>query len=164
MSMSRAMTKKLNEQVGHELFASQSYLAMSCLLKAWELGAIADFFRKQAEEERGHALKIVDYLLEIGAPLRIPAIPEPAGEYGTVLEIAQASLKHEEKVTEQIHAIVALAEQEKDYPTRSFMQFFVDEQVEEISSMTRLVQVAKMAGPNLLQLDAYVARMVNSEG
>ena len=88
----------------------------------------------------------------------LAAIPAATAKFKSVLAIAEAALKHEEKVTAQIHAIAKLARDEADFATGSFIQWFVDEQVEEIATMTRLVQAAKYAGENLLQLDNYVGR------
>lgn len=164
MSLSATMNAKLNEQIGHEFAASQAYLAMSCMLSSMELASTAALFRKQSDEERGHALKFLEYIVRVHGTVRLAAIPEPRGEFKNVVEIAQAALEHEQKVTQQIHALVALADQENDYATRSFLQYFVDEQVEELELTSRLLQVAKMARDNLLQLDAYVGRMMTSGG
>lgn len=156
--ISAAMAAKLSEQVGHEFFASQSYLAMACMFSGKSLSVLAGKFRAQTEEERGHALKILDYLLEVGATVTLQSLPAPRSDYPTAISAIEAAVEHEKKVTRQIHELVALAEKEQDYATRSFLQWFVDEQVEEVSSMSTLVEIARMAGENLLQLEAYVAR------
>ncbi|TWT40020.1 Ferritin BfrB [Phycisphaerae bacterium RAS1] len=160
MAISDAMNAKLNEQITNEFGASQAYLAMACQFDDAGLKNLARYFRKQTEEEREHALKILDYLLEAQSKVKLAAVPQPQAEYPTVLAAIEAALAHEHRVTGQIHAMVALADTEKDYATRSFLQWFVDEQVEEISSMAHLVQVAKLAGPSLLQLDAAVGHMM----
>lgn len=151
--VSNAMNAKLNEQITSEFFASQIYLAMSCEFDELGLTVLSKFFRKQSEEEREHGLKILDYLLEVEAKVELAPVPAPPAGYSKVLAAFQAALDHEQKVTRQIHELVALAEQEKDYATRSFLKWFVDEQVEELSTMKRLVQWARMAGDNLLQLE-----------
>lgn len=159
MAVSAAVIAKLNEQITHELNASQTYLAMACGFEEQGLKMLAGLFREQADEERGHALKILDYVQEVGGKVVLTALPAPHAPTGGVPAAIEAAVKHEERVTQQIHDLVALAAQEKDFAAHQFLQWFVSEQVEEISKMTHLAQMAKMAGPNLLQLEGYVARM-----
>jgi ferritin len=161
MPISDAMNAKLNEQIANELNASQVYLAMACMFEAQSLKMLAKLFRKQTEEERGHALKILDYIPEVEGKVVLHAIPQPTMDYPTVEAAIEAALNHERKVTQQINDLVALAERDKDYATRNFPNWYVEEQVEEVDSMITLLQIAKMAGKNLLQLEAYVAHLVN---
>ena len=157
MPLSEAMNKKLNAQITHEFTASQIYLSMACMFEGMGLKNLARRFRQQTEEERGHALKILDYVAEAEGQVRLHAIPEPPAEWPTVVDAIAAALAHERKVTGQINELVALADQEKDYATRSFLNWFVDEQVEEVDSMVALLQAAKLAGDRLLQLEAFIA-------
>ena len=92
--------------------------------------------------------------------MRLLAIPEPPAKYTSVLAAIETALAHERKVTAQINDLVALADKEKDYATRSFLNWFVDEQVEEVESQLHLAQIAKMVGSSLVQLEAYVAHLV----
>lgn len=163
MPLSKTVNKKLNEQVVNELHASHTYLMMSAYFDDLELSALTKFFRDQATEEHEHAMKILDYVLEGGGELEIGAVAAPPKSFESVLALAKAALQHEEKVTAQIHDIVRVAEEENDYATRSFLQWFVDEQVEEVATMTKLAQLAKHAGDRLLQLDSYVARNLSEE-
>jgi len=156
MMLSDTMVKQLNGQVAAEFAASHAYLAMSCELDGKGLKVLSSFFAKQADEERAHALKIMKYLQEVGGEVCLEGVEKPRGDYGDVAAIAQAALKSEEHVTKLIHDLVALAEKEKDYATRSFLNWFVDEQVEEVAAMTDLVQMVKLAGNNLLQLEARI--------
>jgi ferritin len=160
MAISKAMNAKLNEQITNELFASQLYLAIACMFEEQGLKMLAKLYRRQTEEERGHALKILDYIPTAEGKVKLQAIPEPPAKFPSVLAAIQAALEHERKVTGQIHDLVALAEKENDYATRSFLQWYVDEQVEEVDSQLHLTQVAELAGNNLLQLEAYVAHLV----
>jgi ferritin len=161
MAISEAMNAKLNEQIANELNASQVYLAMACMFEAQSLKMLAKLFRKQTEEERGHALKILDYIPEVEGKVVLHAIPQPTMEYASVEAAIEAALNHERRVTQQINELMALAEREKDYATRNFLNWYVEEQVEEVDSMLNLLQIAKLAGKNLLQLEAYVAHLVN---
>jgi len=157
--ISKKMNQKLNEQITHEFNASQIYLAMACQFDGMGLKVLAGYFRKQTAEEREHALKILDYVLDVNGEVELLAIPAPQKSYASVQAAIDAALAHEKKVTQQIHDLVTLADEEKDYASRSFLKWFVDEQVEEVSTIGHLSQVASMAGNNLLLLEAYVARM-----
>jgi len=156
MALTDGIVEQLNEQISAEFGAAHSYLAMSCALDDMGLKVLSQFFLRQSEEEREHALKIIHYMQEVGAPIRLEEIAKPKADYDGVAEIAQAGLKSEEHVTRMIHDLVERAEKEKDYPTRSFLTWFIDEQVEEVATMTDLVDAVKLAGPNLLQLEARV--------
>lgn len=154
------MSAKLNDQITNEFFASQLYLSMACMFDSMSLKQLAKYFRRQTEEEREHALKILDYVLSVNGKVTLHAIAEPARDWPGVTAMIEAALNHEKKVTGQINALVAQAEQDKDYATRSFLRWFVDEQVEEEAGMTYLLDVAKMAGDRLLHLEAVVAHLV----
>lgn len=163
MALSPTMLAKLNAQITNEMAASQTYLAMACQFADMGLMMMARHFRKQTEEERGHALKILDYILEAGGAVELSAIPQPAAKYASVRAAVEAALAHENRVTQQIHDLAAQADKDSDYATRSLLNWFIDEQVEEVASMSQLLAVARMAGENLLQLDAYVARLAQDD-
>ena len=160
MLISKAMNTKLNDQIANELGASQAYLAMACMFEDLGLKALAAHFRRQTEEERGHALKIIDYVINVSGVVKLGALTAPKSDYPTAKAAIDAALKHELKVTSDINDLMALAEKERDYAPRSFLQWFVDEQVEEVSSMEHLLRIAEMAGVNLLQLESYVRHML----
>ncbi len=161
MAISKAMNAKLNEQVTNELFASQLYLAIACRFDEQGLKNLAKLYRKQTDEERSHALKILDFIPTVEGTVKLQAIPEPPAKFPSVLAAIEAALEHERKVTDQINKLMALAEKESDYATREMLRWFVEEQVEEVDSQAHLVQMARLAGDHLLQLEAYVARLVN---
>ncbi|MGE0481369.1 MAG: ferritin [Phycisphaerae bacterium] len=164
MMISEPMNAKLNEQITNEMTASQAYLAKACQFDGMGLKVLAKLFRKQTEEERMHALKILGYVLEVGGTVTLQAIPKPQAEFPTVVASVEDALQHELKVTQQIHDLVGLAEKERDYSTRSFLQWYVDEQVEEVSSMTQLATVARLAGNDLLKLELYLTQTGAAEG
>ncbi len=157
--ISQELNAKLNEQITNEFNASQIYLAMAVMFEDMGLKVLARRFRAQVEEERGHALKILDYLPQVEGKVTLQAIPQPPAEWPSIEAAIEAALEHERKVTNQIHELVAMADKDKDYATRNFLNWYVDEQVEEVDSMNSLLQAARMAGKNLLQLEAYVAHM-----
>ena len=163
MMISQQMNQKLNEQITHELFAEHSYLAMSCALMSLGLPTLARWFLRQASEEREHAMKILKYLQEVGGTVALDAIARPDVPRTSPEKIVQAALDHERKVTSLINELVALADSEKDYASRSFLQWYVDEQVEEVSSVTGLLQLIKLAGPDqMIHVEARVAKMMAS--
>ncbi len=159
MAISQAVSGKLNEQITNEFMASQIYLAMACQFESMSLKQLAGRFFKQAEEERGHAMKILKYVLEAEGKVTLQALAQPPTEWASVLAAIEGALAHERKVTSQINDLVTLAAQEKDYSTQSFLKWFVDEQVEEVASTAYLRDVAKMAGANLLHLEMIVAKL-----
>ena len=156
MALTDAMVKQLNKQVTAEFGASHAYLAMSCQLDDMGLKVLSSFFLRQSEEEREHALKIIKYLQEVGGAVKLEEVDKPKTDFADVGEIATAALKSEERVTEMIHDLAALAEKEHDFPTRSFLNWFIDEQVEEVATMTDLVHMVKLANDNLLQLETRI--------
>ncbi len=159
MLISDAMNAKLNEQITHEFHSSHIYLAMACQFERQSLKVLANWFRLQAREELTHAYKIIDYITAQQGVVHLKAIPEPPAEYPSVEDAIKAAVEHEKKITKCIHDLVALAEKEQDFATREFLGWFVKEQVEEVDSVSQLYDAARMAGKNLLQLEAYVAHL-----
>jgi len=157
MQISQAMNEQLNHQVSAEFAAAHKYLAMACVFDGMGLKMLSKRFLQQYEEECGHALKIVKYLLEVGGTVKLEGVTKPKGDYKTVEEMVRASLDSERHVTKLINDLVALADSEKDYATRSFLNWYVDEQVEEVSSMEDLLRLVQLARDNVLQVEARVA-------
>ncbi len=156
MMISAAMNTKLNEQVTAEFFAAHKYLSMATAFERMALKSLKTRFLKQYQEEIGHGMKILHYIEEAGGTVTLEAVPKPPSDFKSVLAMAQLAVDGELEITRRIHDIVALAESEKDYATRSFMHWFVDEQVEEISTMTDILNWVKLAGDNVLQAEALV--------
>lgn len=160
MMISNDMMIGLNKQIVNELSASHHYLAMAYAFEGMGLKVFAQRFFKQAEEERGHALKIGRYVLEVGGRVVLDAVSRPRGDYASARQIIEAAVESEKTVTRQINSLVAHAEKEKDFATRSFLQWFVDEQVEEVASMSDLLQMITLAGDqNLFQVEG---RLLNA--
>lgn len=158
MLISQQMNQALNQQIGHELGAAYKYLAMAYWFESAGLKVFAGRFFEQADEERGHARKIGKYLLDVGAKVQLGALGPPRADYPTVRAALEAALESEMTVTRQINELTALAETERDYATRSFLQWFVDEQVEEVATMTELLQLVSLAGEaNVFQVEARLS-------
>lgn len=160
MMISNPMAQKLNEQITHELFSAHLYLAMSCAFDHMGLPNLAQWFIDQADEERAHAMKIVNYVQDVGAAVHLDALTKPQAFSDSPAEIVSVAVEHEMTITRQINELVGLAESEKDYATRSFLQWFLDEQVEEVSTVNGLLQLVKMGGDkHMLEVEARVAKM-----
>lgn len=161
MLISEQMNAKLNEQINFEQYSAHTYLGMAAALESMGLKILADYFFKHADEEREHAMKMIRYALDVGGRVTMKTIDEPKGNWDSVESIVKQTLDHELEVTKRINDLVALADQQKDYATRSFLQWYVDEQVEEVSSAEYLLTLVKSAGPQqMLGLEHRVAQMM----
>ncbi len=159
MFFSDKMNGVLNEQIGHEFAASLQYVAIAVHFDSQGLRELAKHFYRQADEEREHGMRILRYVLDAGGKVAIPAIPAPKGKFQSAEECLNLSVDWENTVTKQIHAIVDLAIKENDHTTRNAMQWFVEEQLEEVSSMEALLGIVRLAGEaGLLQVEDYLAR------
>lgn len=158
--LSKKMTDLLNEQITHEFYSSLLYLQMGAWFGEQSLSVLQQYFNHHAQEEHMHATKLVSYVLDAGAHVQIGAMPAMPHDYSSALDVTEKTLEHERFVTDKIHALMALAEQEKDYPTRGFLQWYVDEQVEELAIFSELVAVTRMAGNNLLGLEHRVEQLL----
>ena len=157
MQISKAIADLMNAQVGNELGASNQYVQIASYFDGESLSKLAKFFYDQAEEEREHAMKFVHHLMEVGAELSIPAIPAAKTDIGTAEKAFEMSLGWEKEVTGQINAMMDQAIQEKDYASQAFLQWFVTEQVEEVSTMQSMLEIVRRAGEkNLLMVEAYL--------
>ncbi len=148
----------LNEQVGHEFAASYQYIAVSTWCDAEALPEMAKYFAQQADEERMHALKMVQFLNDTDRTVEFPALPKPQSEFKSVEEVFQLSYDQEVKVTDQIKAIYDAAAEHNDRVTQNFLQWFLEEQVEEVASMDTLLKITRRAGTDLFRVEDYIAR------
>jgi ferritin len=150
---------KLNEQVAHEFAASQQYIAIAVWFDAETLPLLAAHFYRQALEERNHALMIVQYLLDAGEEAVIPAVEAPKTTFGDAKEPVALALEQERRVTEQIAALAALAREENDLVGEQFLHWFLQEQREEVASMSDLLSIVERAlESNILLAEDYLAR------
>ncbi|MEZ4591086.1 MAG: ferritin [Chloroflexota bacterium] len=154
----------MNAQIQSEFAASAQYVAIAVYFDEQTLPDLAAFFYRQAEEERMHAMKFVHFLLEAGAKPIIPGLPEMRNEFHSASDAVQFALDQEVKVTNQINNILSIAEAEKDYASSQFLQWFVTEQVEEVDSMTTLLNTIKHAGGALLLVEDFVRRTMAAAG
>lgn len=157
MQISKALADLINEQIAHELIASNQYLQIATYFDGQSLRKLSSFFYKQSEEEREHALKFVKYMTETGGDVRILEIPAATYEIQSAEHAFQMSLDWEKEVTRRIYAMMDQAVEEKDYASQAFLQWFVTEQVEEEDSMESMLQIVQQSGQkNLLMVEAYL--------
>lgn len=157
MLISKAMNASLNAQVGNELGASNQYVAVAAYFDAEGLPTLAKHFFTQASEERDHAMRFVRYILDAGGDLKIPAVPAPRTSFKTAAEAVKLALESEMKVTKQINGIVDIAIKEKDHLSKNALEWFVNEQREEVASMDTLLRMVKRAGePGLFHVEHFL--------
>jgi len=158
--ISSKLAKAFNEQIGHEFGASMQYVSIAAHFQRAHLTLLAKLFFKQAEEEREHAMKFVKYLLDTKGDLEIPEIPAPTPSFASAEAAVAAALTWEQEVTRQITVLMELAVKENDYLAQSFLQWFIDEQLEEVVKMDRLLSVIRQSGEkNLLMVEAYIVHI-----
>ena len=160
MIIKQKVVDAMNAQIQSEFGASAQYIAIAIYFDEEGLPDLAQFFYQQSLEERDHAMKFVHFLLETGAKPVIPGLPDMRNEFDSAADAVQFALDQEIKVTNQINHIVSVAKQEDDYASHNFLQWFVDEQVEEVDSMTTLLQTIQHAGSSLLLVEDYVRRVL----
>ena len=159
MLISERLSKAMNDQVGQELGASHQYLNIAAYFDREALPELASFFYRQSGEERMHAEKFVHYLVEAGGKVAVPAVAAPRADIDSAETAARLSLDWELEVTKQINALTDMAIQDKDHIGRQFLTWFVNEQLEEVSTMDQLLSVIRRAGENgLLFVEDFLAR------
>ena len=148
----------LNEQVGREFAAAHQYVSIGAHYEEQTFPRLAQFFYAQAEEERGHAMKMVKYMLDTNCPVDLGTIAAPTSHFETHIEPIKVALDQEHKVTVHISELFEIARETKDYQSEQFVQWFLEEQVEEESTMQDLLQVAERTREIPMLLEEYVAR------
>jgi ferritin len=148
----------LNAQIANELAAHQQYVAIAVHYDAQTLPRLAALFYQQALEERGHAMMMVRYLLDAGARVTIPGVPAPQSSFTDIVEPVRHALEQERTVTRQIERLATVAREEGDLTSEQFLSWFLKEQVEEVATMSALLQVVERSQANPMLAEDYVAR------
>ncbi len=160
--MSR-FTEGLNDQIANECAASQQYVAIAVYYDAQTLPELAAHFYQQAVEERNHSMMIVQYLLDAGADVRIPGVTAPQTAFEDARAPVVLALEQEKTVTQQIAGLVQLARDEHEHVGEQFLGWFLEEQREEVASVSALLSIVDRAGmTNLLLVEDYLARTSGS--
>jgi len=153
MKISVKMKKALNDQVALEASASNSYLAMASWCEVTGYQGSANYFYAQADEERTHMLKVVHYLNDMADTASIPATKAPVSSYKSLEGLIKTALKNEQTVTKAIHKMVEIAQKEKDHSTYAFLEWFVNEQVQEETKFETLLQKFDLIGRDKLAIN-----------
>ncbi|TQM64278.1 ferritin [Humibacillus xanthopallidus] len=153
----------LNEQIGHEYAAHHQYVAIAVYYDDLTMPQMASLFYQQALEERDHAMMMVQYLLDTDSKVAIPGVDAPINDFADVVEPVRLALAQERRVSEQINALTAVAREEHDFASDQFMQWFIKEQVEEISSMSDLLTVVERNRDDIENIEEYVLRESRDE-
>ena len=154
---------RLNEQIGNEFAAHQQYVAIAAHYDAETLPQLAAIFYRQAVEERNHAMMIVQFLLDSDLPVTIPGVEAPRTDFENPTEPVALALEQEKRVTDQIVGLVAQAREEGNLVGEQFLHWFLQEQREEVSSMSHLLATVERAGENLLLVEDHLARTGGEE-
>ena len=159
--ISTKMAKAINDQINRELYSAYLYLAMAAYFEDQSLKGFANWFKIQYQEEVEHAMKFFGYLCDQGARMELQAIDKPPADFKSPLAVFEQSYKHEQFVTKNIYALVDLAIKEGDHATNSFLNWYVDEQVEEEANASEIVARIKLAGASqgaLLYIDKELGK------
>lgn len=158
MLLSKTLSKALSVQVGNEIGASIQYVMLSAYFEREALPQLAAKFMAQAEEEHVHAMKIAGYVNDAGGKLVIGAIPAGKPDFKSAEEAVELALNWELTVTKQINDLVGLAIKENDHLAQNFLQWFVNEQLEEVNSMDVLLRTIQRAKGDMLRVEDFLAR------
>lgn len=159
MRASEKLAQAMNQQVGNEMGASMQYVSIAHYFDSEDLLELAKFFYRQAEEEKDHAMKFVHFLSDVDAHLEIPVIPAPKHRFSSAEEAVQLSLEWEKEVTQQIYDLVEIAQSDKNHIAVRFLDWFVEEQREEVNTMSTLLGLVRRAGEDgLLFVEQFLVR------
>ncbi len=156
--ISNDMQQALQQQLNDEFYSGYIYLAMSAYCASIDFHGAAVWLKQQYEEERMHATRIYNYLVDQGAQVVLKGIKEPPSEFGSLLEVFESSLKHEQGMTKKLNDLSDHALKEKDHATYNLLQWFVNEQVEEEATLGEILSKLK-----LVKDDGYGLLMVDNE-
>ncbi|WP_131098204.1 ferritin [Streptomonospora litoralis] len=148
----------LLDQVGHEFTASHQYFALAAWFDERDLPGVARLFYRQSLEERDHATMMVRYLIDNGVAPDIPGVGEIRTDFAEPRELVALALRQEQQVTEQIKQLAEAARDERDYTGEQFLNWFLQEQVEEVSTMSTLLNVVDRGNGNMFDVETWVHR------
>lgn len=161
--ISKEMSKAINEQINKELYSAYLYMGMSGWAERNGLPGAGNWFFVQTQEELTHVQRFYQYLIRQGATVELEAIAKPGQKYKSALDLFEKALDHEKFVTASIYGLVDIAVKERDHATEVFLQWFVNEQVEEEENANRIIDQLKLAGPaggGLFMIDRELAARV----
>ena len=155
---------RLNEQIGKEFAAHQQYVAIAVHYDAETLPQLARFFYRQALEERGHAMMMIQYLVDADAEVIVPGVAAPQTAFADIVAPVALALEQEKRVTQQINGLAAAAREAGDFTSEQFTQWFIKEQVEEVATMSDLLRVVERSKDDPMDIENFMAREHPGEG
>ncbi len=161
--LSKKMENELNKQINAEYWSAYLYLSMSGYCAEIGLAGAANWMRIQYQEEISHALKFFDYIIDRGGRVELMPIAEVPKKWNGVINIFEETLKHEQKVTSLINSLMDVAIEERDHAAKSFLQWYVDEQVEEEDNVRTILDQLRLVdggGNGLFMIDKDLAQRV----
>ena len=159
--MDKNLLKEINVQINKEMFSGYLYLAMGAHFEAENLPGFASWMRAQAGEELEHAMKFYEFLNEVGERVVLDAIEKPQTEFDEPIKVFEQVLEHEKYITGRINLLYKLALEANEYPTQMMLHWFINEQVEEESNATAILEMLKIGGAKgnaLLMIDRQLAQ------
>lgn len=148
MMISETLNEALQDQLNFELESAYLYFAMGAYMDSLSLTGFSHWMKMQAQEEVQHAVKIYNYLNDRGARVKMLPLPAPKNDYTNVLEVFEAALGHEKKLSSKLNVLADAALKERDNTTYSFLEWFLTEQVEEVSMITTICDKLRLIGDN----------------
>ena len=164
--MNKKVVEALTLQVNKEFYSAYLYLAMNQYFEDQDMPGMANWMYQQFQEEQFHAKKMLKYLNSRGVKVVLEAIEKPQIEWPTTMSVFENVLEHEESITASINNIQGIAVDEKDFATMNFLQWFIDEQIEEEENASNLIKQLQLIGDNgygLLMLDKELAQRTFTE-
>ncbi|RPI19575.1 MAG: ferritin [Ignavibacteriae bacterium] len=161
--LSKKLQEAINEQINKEFFSEFLYLSMAAYCQQNDLDGVANYYLVQAQEEHFHAMKFFNFVIDKGGKVTLKSIDAPKTNFSSIIDTFEETQKHEQLVTKSINDLMALATKEDDYAVVSFLKWFIDEQVEEEATVTKLLgklNIVDGKGEGLLMLDRELAARV----
>ncbi|NTU97677.1 MAG: ferritin [Chlorobiaceae bacterium] len=159
--LSKKLQKAFNDQINHEFSSSYLYLSMAAYALSQNLPGFAHWLKMQTAEEKGHAMKLYNYVAERGGRIELQALEQPPVEFSSPIALFEEVLKHERKITAFINKLYEAALDERDYASQVVLHWFIQEQVEEEAAASEILETLKMAGEKghaLIMMDRQLAR------
>jgi ferritin len=164
--ISKKLEKAINDQIRIEEESSRIYMAMASWCEVKGLPGAARFLYQHSDEEREHQLKFVHFLNDRGGHAVLQAVDKPDAEFNSIEELFDKVLKHEQFVTKKINEMVDICLEERDHTTNNFLQWFVEEQIEEESLVQDVVDKIKLVGESKVgnfHIDMYLSQLADAE-
>jgi len=161
--LSQKLQDAFNAQINKELYSEYLYLSMAAYCYTLDLDGFANYFMVQTQEEHFHAMKMFNFVNERGGKIILKQIDGPQTDFKSVIDVYEKTYEHEQFVTKSINELMDVAMKENDHAAASFLKWFIDEQVEEEATVSKILAKLKLIGGEghgMLMLDTELAARV----